>query len=155
MLSNAFAFFQITMLNTLINRATRLRFNRTKVSLNNLRFWSHLCTSSIIWRLPLEYLLPLLFVSVTVIPSAVWVGALSLVTLFKTRTSSVTIPSYDNTSLTHEYPSEFENVAQSSEARNSKRIFPYNVGITMEGALLSTASLCSNCGWKPTKTRQA
>jgi hypothetical protein len=99
LLSNAFAFFQVTMLCTLINRTTRLRFNRTKVSLNNLRFWSHLCTPSIIWRLTLEYLLPLLlFMGITVIPSALWAGTLPLVTLFKTRTSSFMIPSYDNTS---------------------------------------------------------
>lgn len=124
LLSNAFAFFQVTMLCTLVNRATRLRFNRTKASLNNLQFWSHLCTPSIIWRLPLEYLLPLLlFMGITVIPSTLWAGALSLVTLFKTRTFGIMIPSYDNTSLIHEYPSESENAAQVSEARNSKGVY--------------------------------
>ena len=152
LLSNVFTFFQVTTLCTLVNRATRLRFNRTKVSLNNLRFWSHLCAPSISWRLPLEYLLPLLLsMGVAVIPSALWAGALSPVTASKTCTSSVMIPSYDNTSLIHEYPSEFENVAQSSEVRNSKGVFSYSVGITMEGALLSTASSATTVDGSPRK----
>jgi hypothetical protein len=61
------------------------------------------------------------------------------------------IPSYDNTSLIHEYPSESENAAQVSEARNSKGVFSYNVGITMEGALLSTASSATTVDRSPRK----
>ncbi|KAE8445819.1 hypothetical protein EG329_012877 [Mollisiaceae sp. DMI_Dod_QoI] len=152
LLSNVFTFIQVTILCTLVNRATRLRFNRTKASLNHLRFWSHLCALRISWRLPLEYLLPLLlFMGVTVIPSALWAGALSPITVSKTCTSSVRIPSYDNTSLILEYPSEFGDVAQRSEVRNTKGVFSYNVGITMEGALLSSASSATTVDGSPRK----
>jgi hypothetical protein len=61
------------------------------------------------------------------------------------------IPSYDDTALIHEYPSEFENLAQRSEARNLKGVFFYNVGITMEGALLSTASSATTVDGSPRK----
>jgi hypothetical protein len=55
LLSNTFGFLQVTVLCTLINRATRLRFSRTKVSMSDLQFWSHLCTPSMSWHLPLRY----------------------------------------------------------------------------------------------------
>jgi hypothetical protein len=116
----------------------------------NLRFWSHLCAPRMSWSLPPEYLIPLLlFIGVTVIPSAIWAGALSLITVYKTRTSSVMIPSYDNASLIHEYPSEFTKMAQLSTVRNSRGIFSYAVGITMEGAILSTASSATTVDGSP------
>jgi hypothetical protein len=152
LLSNVFALFQVTMLCTLVNRATRLRFNSTKTSLDSLRFWSHLCAPRMSWSLPLEYLIPLLlFIAVTVIPSAIWAGALSPIEVSKTRTSSIMVPSYDNSSLIREYPSEFGSVPQKLKVKNSRGIFSYAVGITMEGALLSTASSATTVDGSPRK----
>ena len=141
LLSHAFAFCQITALCTLINQATRLRFSRTRASINALRFSSHLCTPSMTWRLPFKYFLPLLlFIGLTMTPSALWVGALSPISVFKTHKSILNIPSYENVSLIKEYPAEFGGVPQTAQVRNPKGIFSYGVGITMEGALLSSAS---------------
>ena len=107
MCSNLLAIFQITVLCTLINRATRLRFYRTKASLHDLEFWSHLCTPSMSWRLPLKFLLPLLlFLGLTIIPSALWTGSLSPIFVSTTYASSIAIPSYQNASLIREYPLE-------------------------------------------------
>lgn len=61
LLSNIFALCQVTALCTLINRATRLRFIRTEPSLDDLHFWSHLCTPSMVWRLPFKYFIALFF----------------------------------------------------------------------------------------------
>ena len=145
--ANLFALFQITVLCTLINRATRLRFYRTRASLHDLQFWSHLCTPSMCWRLPLKYLLPLLlFIGLTIVPSALWTGALSPISISTTYASSIVIPSYQNASLIREYPSEV-----AAEIRNAKGVFSYAVGITMEGALLSTASSATTVDGSPRK----
>jgi len=150
LLANGFALCQVTTLCTLINRATRLHFSRTKASMNDLQFWSHLCTPSMSWQLPLGYLLPLLsFIGLTLVPSALWAGALSPINVFKTHTSTVTIPSYKNTTLIQEYPSELPNPNQTTEVRNSKGVFTYRVGITMEGALLSSASSATTVDGSP------
>ena len=61
------------------------------------------------------------------------------------------IPSYTNTSLIQEYPSEFPNPNQVTEVRNSKGVFTYRVGITMEGALLSSASSATTVDGSPRK----
>lgn len=152
LLSNSFGFFQTTMLCSLINQATRLHFSKSKASLNDLRFWTKLCTPSISWRLPLRYLLPLLmFWGLTRIPSALWAGALSPVATSKLHTSTVLIPSYHNSSLIYEYPSEFGSAAQKGEVINMKGAFAYNVGIAMQGALLSTASTATTVDGSPRK----
>lgn len=140
LLSNVLALYQVTAMCTLINRATRLRFNRTTASIDELQFWSYLCTLSMSWRLPFRYFLPLvLFISLTLVPSALWVGALSPIFVTTTHISSVLVPSYENASPIREYPSEFENIS-TTQVRNTKGVFTYRVGITMEGALLSTAA---------------
>jgi hypothetical protein len=61
------------------------------------------------------------------------------------------IPSYTNTSLIHEYASEFPNADQATDVRNSKGVFTYRVGITMEGALLSSASSATTVDRSPRK----
>ena len=84
-------------------------------------------------------------------PSALWVGALSPISVFKTHKSILNIPSYENVSLIKEYPAEFGGVPQMAQVRNSKGIFSYGVGITMEGALLSSASSATTVDRSPRK----
>ncbi|KAF8852238.1 hypothetical protein BDZ45DRAFT_630624 [Acephala macrosclerotiorum] len=149
LLSNIFALCQVTALCTLINRATRLRFIRTEASLDDLQFWSHLCTPSMTWRLPFKYLIALLiFIGFTMVPSALWAGALSPISVSTTHISSVMIPSYQNASLIREYPSEFDSKT-SPQIRTPKGVFTYRVGVTMEGSLLSTAASATTVDGSP------
>jgi hypothetical protein len=61
----------------------------------------------------------------------------------------VMIPSYENVSLIHEYPSEFNNQADEMEVRTTKGLFTYDVGMRFQGALLSSGSDASTVDGSP------
>ncbi len=139
--SSIFGFLQITPICAVINRATRLFLSEEKASLDQLRFWSLLCSRGLDWHLPWKHLLVLwAFLLFALNPTAVWTGALTPVDMTTFRTDSGTIPSYAEMSMIREYPSEFRNAAYQSQIRNTKGVFSYGVGVTLEGDLLASAA---------------
>jgi hypothetical protein len=149
-LSSIFGFLQFAPICSLINRATRLHIAKKEASLDDLRFWSLLVSRGLGWDLPLKRLLALLlFLLFAINPAAVWVGALTPVDKNTFRTAMVMIPSYENVSLIHEYPSEFNNQADEMEVRTTKGLFTYDVGMRFQGALLSSGSDASTVDGSP------
>lgn len=81
-----------------------------------------------------------LFIFLFVGPSALWNPAISPQPVIVDRVGEVTIPSYSNTSFIHEYPSEFGASITPQDVRVAKGVFSYRVGISQQGAILSSAS---------------
>ena len=89
------------------------------------------------WSLPFKFFRHLIFIRLTVIPSALWAGAISPISIQTEKHGNAVVPAYKNTSLIREYPSEFGSF---SPVRTANGIFAYNVGLTFEGDLLSSAA---------------
>lgn len=138
-LANFLGLIHVTIIAALINYATRLRLSSKATSLDAIRFWHGLCTRNTEWDLPLRFLLPLgLFILVTVVPSALWAGAITVVSVSVTKSTVVSTPSYLNATLVHEY-TDRSGVSVPS-LRSTKGAFTYNVGQSLIGSLLSSAS---------------
>lgn len=103
-----------------------------------IQFWANLCTLHPDWSLLSKFLIPLVgFMALTIVPSALWAGAMSPISTQVAEIRHVTLPGYANISQVCEYPSEFDSV---KVMRNSKGTFAYNVGMALEGDLLSSAA---------------
>ncbi|CZR51703.1 uncharacterized protein PAC_01580 [Phialocephala subalpina] len=149
-LAGILGFLQFAPICAVINRATRLHLSRRNASLDDLRFWSLLCSRGLGWDLPPKKLiLLLLFLSIGLNPAAIWAGALTPISVETSQLGFVKVPSYSNISMIKEYPSEFGNAGEKSEVRNTKGVFSYSVGITFEGALLSTAASATTVDGSP------
>ena len=106
--SSLFGFLQVTPICALINRATRLILSKRKTSLDQLRFWALLCARGLGWHLSWKRLVVLwIFLFLTLNPSAIWAGAITPVDVETFQAGSGIIPSYEDMSLLHEYPSEY------------------------------------------------
>jgi hypothetical protein len=149
-LASILGFLQFAPICAVINRATRLRLSHKTTSLDDLRFWSLLCSRSLGWDLPSKKLiLLLLFLFIGLNPATIWAGALTPISVDTLRLGHLRVPSYSNISMIKEYPSEFGNAAYNATVRNTKGVFSYSVGITFEGALLSTAASATTVDGSP------
>ena len=138
-LSNAFALIWVSIVCTLINCASRTYFGANPVELNTLRFWHSLCSRTVLWSLPLEFLLVLLlFIGLTAVPSALWAGALTPVVTTNQQSGSLLLPAYRKSSDIIEWPSEIDKTGPS--LRSPLGFFTYSVGVQMQGSLLASAS---------------
>jgi hypothetical protein len=91
------------------------------------------------WSHPWKFLIPLFaFVVLSAAPSAIWAGALTPVVTSVYHTGTVLTPSYDNSDLILEYPSEIDS--QGPTLRDTKGLFTYSVGLLMQGSLLASAA---------------
>jgi hypothetical protein len=148
-LASILGFLQFAPICAVINRATRLSLSRRAASLDDLRFWSLLCSRSLGWDLPANKLiLLLLFLFIGLNPAAIWAGALTPISVYTTRLETLRVPGYSNISMIGEYPSEFGAAGADTEVRNTKGVFSY-FGITFEGALLSTAASATTVDGSP------
>jgi hypothetical protein len=139
-ISNVLGFLQATAITALVNQATRISFSRSNASLDRIKFWIHVCVQTWTWHLPSKFTLALFAILlVKWNPSVIWAGAISPVNIQRNGPlGSVLLPSYANMSLIQEYPPGFSD--EGLQVRNSKGVFSYTVGITLEGELLSSAS---------------
>jgi hypothetical protein len=114
----------------LFNYGTRLAFTKRAVTTDHMRFWTTICAARINWALPIRPLLPvLLFAAIAAIASALWAGALTPVSTYRTVNQyELLIPRYSgNTSgLWKEWPSQ--PGASGPKIANEKDgfIFPWN-----------------------------
>jgi hypothetical protein len=90
----------------------------------------------------------LLFLFIGLNPAAIWAGALTPISVYTTRLETLRVPGYSNISMIGEYPSEFGAGGADTEVRNTKGVFSY-LGITFEGALLSTAASATTVDGSP------
>jgi hypothetical protein len=141
-LANFLGLIHVTILGILINHTTRLRLASTATSLDTICFWHDLCSRNIEWNLPIPLLIPLLgFIVVTLFPSALWAGAITLVSVSVPKEGIISVPSFANANLLHEYGDR--RGASVPSLRSTRGFFTYNVGEGLLGSLLSSASLAT------------
>jgi hypothetical protein len=138
-LSNILGLLCGATISILISYGTRYNLWQRPVKLEVLRLWHDLCMRNIRWSHPWKFLIPLvIFVVISAAPSAIWAGALTPVVTEVQRAGTILIPSYDNSDLIVEYPSEINS--QGPTLRDTKGLFTYSVGVLMQGSLLASAA---------------
>jgi hypothetical protein len=116
-----------------------LRFNKSAVTLDELRAWIDMSIPRVDWDLPLRHFFPVLIIaSFGIIPSALWAGAFTPILATDATVATLQLPSYSNVSLIKEYPSEIQQGGPS--VRTTQGYFTYNVGTQLIGDILSSAA---------------
>lgn len=94
--SHVLATLQIASMCTTLNLSTRVRFRLRSMSLNELSFWTALSTIRVDPNLPPFYwAVVLAFVAATLVPGALWAGALSPLFVLKTQElGNQTLPAF-------------------------------------------------------------
>ena len=139
LLSGLLGLVHVTVVCRLINYATLLRLNKSAVNLDILRTWVDMSLPRIEWDLPLRFFLPVsLVVTFSIVPSALWAGAITPTLTEDTTIGNLQVPSYSNISLIKEYPSEIGRAGPS--LRTQLGFFTYSVGTQLTGNLLSSAA---------------
>ena len=94
--SHGLATLQVASMCTTLNLSTRFRFRLRSISLKELSLWTALNTTRVDPNLPSFYLaVALAFVAVTLIPGALWAGALSPLFVLKTQElGNQTLPAF-------------------------------------------------------------
>lgn len=152
MLSNTLALIYSSALCMLINYASRIYWNRNgPVRMGVLRFWSNMCAQRMDFDIPMWPMVILMtFIGLSSTQSALWAGALTPVATTVLHKTNVTVPSYDNTSLIREYPSEVRANAP-FDVRGAKGYFTYKVGVGLTGNLLRAAATATPVDHQPRK----
>lgn len=136
--SNLLGYANLLVICRIINYDTRSLLSVKPISLIYLRFWNALISQQFTWDLPPRLLIPLsLWLIFAMVPSALWAGALTPVTIIVNQEVKIALPSYANTTLlTHNWSDRLKLPS----VRNKYGIFAYNVGETFLGPLLQSAS---------------
>ncbi len=129
-----------TIVCRLINQAARIRLlRRPVVRLGTLKAWANLSIPRAQLDVPARYLAPVLAVAcLSLVSSALWTGALTPIPSSQLTQATVQVPSYGNTSLIREYPSEVDQTGPSIS--NTMGIFTYSVGLLLLGNLMTSAA---------------
>ncbi|KAI9744034.1 MAG: hypothetical protein M1835_002827, partial [Candelina submexicana] len=145
--------FQIRILCSLINLYTRLRLNRRPVALDLLKFWNAVCGVRLDWSLSIRSLVPLIaFLLLTLIPGAIWAGALTPVVTststnsthsgFHTSSSSIRLPQYSMAS--NELWGTLNFLTGSIAVRRDTGTFTYAPNYELQGIILNQAASASS-----------
>ncbi|KAM0428867.1 hypothetical protein ACHAPT_006667 [Fusarium lateritium] len=141
-LANMLSVLQVIVICRIINLGVRRRLKTHSMSLDQLRAWKDAMIPRINWDLPFGYIALLgLFVSVSMIFSAIWAAAMTPVETDERIGGSIQIPSWSNTTFIKEYPSEVGGVGPTKHTALGK--FSYSVGMQMLGSLLAGAATAS------------
>ena len=140
-LANVLGLIHVTAACRLINYTTRIRFSKGAISLDTLRAWVALSTASMDWNLPIEWFLVLvLFITLTLIPSALWAGAITPVSTTTVVPNSLQVPSYKNMSYIKMWSTSDDQPGSSPLVRDAKGLFTYQVGVAFTANLLFDAA---------------
>ncbi|CAM1508967.1 Fc.00g027060.m01.CDS01 [Cosmosporella sp. VM-42] len=138
-LANLLSMLQIIVLCRLINFGVRCYLTRKSMELDQLRAWSDAMVPRVNWDLPFGYgLLLFVFVTISMVFSAIWAAAMTPVELWEVAAGPVVIPSWENTSLIREYPSEIGSEGLTQQTTQGR--FSYSVGIQLLGPILAAGS---------------
>lgn len=141
-------FIQITTVCRLFGFATRLHFQRNTVTLERLQFWVGLANRRIDWSVKRHNTIVLAILAVsTVVPAAIWAGALTPVPTTTSGPAFVKIPQYANMTFVQEYPSQI--TSQGPIVRSTKGVFSYSVGMRYLTQLLSSAATATTLDGSP------
>ncbi|KAJ0270910.1 hypothetical protein COL940_011342 [Colletotrichum noveboracense] len=124
----------------LIQHGSRLAFfNSGGSTTQNLKGWMNLGIPRLRWDLRLRFLLPIIaFSGLGLISSALWVGAMTPVSSTIVEQEILRVPSFKNTTLIKEYPSEISRAGPSTTTKQG--LFTYSVGVKLLGSLIASGS---------------
>lgn len=136
--SNLLGYANLLVICRIINYDTRALLSVKPISLIYLRFWNAIISQQFTWDLPPLLLIPLsLWIIFAMVPSALWAGAITPVTVIVYEEVPIALPSYTNTTLLIQ---NWNDRLKLPSVRNKRGIFAYNVGETFLGPLLQSAS---------------
>jgi hypothetical protein len=136
--ANSLGLVHVTIICVLVNYSTRLRLASVAISLDTLRFWTDLLSQQLDWKIPLRFLIPLLaFLGLCIVPSALWAGAITPISVTTFQQRMISLPSYSNTTLLNQNWTLRDHLPS---IRTSKGLFTYSVGEGLLGPLLASAS---------------
>ena len=155
--SHVLAGLQVSSLCATFNLSTRFRFLRRSTSLNHLSFWTAISTARVDPSLPrLHYALALSFVLATLIPGALWAGALSPLFVSKIKNlDDVYLPAYSDATKVI-WDSQFQERGHQvwninddcSVINDANGLIPSCPVPTLQGLLLLSASAATTLdGW--------
>ncbi|KAM0330165.1 hypothetical protein ACHAQA_004338 [Verticillium albo-atrum] len=114
-------------------------FSGTSFTTHSLRALINTSTQRVNWKGPPQYLVPVLAMSgLSLISSAIWVGAITPVESSTVVRETVLVPSYDNVTFIKEYPSEINRSGPSDMIKEGH--FTYSVGTKLLGNLIVIGS---------------
>ena len=161
--AHALALLQASSLCATFNLSTRLRFLKHPTSLRDLSLWIAISTARVDLNLPRPLLtLNAIFVLATLLPGALWAGALSPLFVLKTRKlGDVVLPAFTNgTESRAIWDSQFRtrfghqvwNINDNCTVVNDARgLVPSCPVPTLQGPLLLSASSASTLDGEPRK----
>ncbi|KAK2058713.1 hypothetical protein LY76DRAFT_654428 [Colletotrichum caudatum] len=124
----------------LIQHGSRLAFfNSGGSTTKSLKGWMNLGIPRVRWDLELRFLLSVLaFSCLGLVSSALWVGAMTPVSSTVVEHEMLQVPSFRNTTLIKEYPSEISSAGPSVTMKQG--LFTYSVGVKLLGSLIASGS---------------
>ncbi|KAG5659225.1 hypothetical protein KAF25_000427 [Fusarium avenaceum] len=141
-IANFMSSLQVITICRVINLGVRRRLKTKSMSMNQMRAWMDAMIPRVNWDLPIGYIFLLgLFVSVSMVLSAIWAAALTPVETSELIKGTVQVPAWDNITFVREYPSEVKSEGPGKHTALGK--FTYSVGIQMLGSLLAGAASAS------------
>ncbi|KAF5665334.1 hypothetical protein FHETE_6694 [Fusarium heterosporum] len=141
-IANFMSALQVITICRVINLGVRRRLKTKSMSMDQMRAWMDAMIPRINWDLPLGHIFLLgLFVSTSMVLSAIWAAAMTPVETSEYIQGSVQVPAWDNITFIREYPSEVGAEGPGKHTALGK--FTYSVGIQMLGSLLAGAASAS------------
>ncbi|KAF4990192.1 hypothetical protein FGRMN_8613 [Fusarium graminum] len=141
-IANFMSALQIITICRVINLGVRRRLKTKSMSMDQMRAWMDAMIPRINWDLPLGHIFLLgLFVSTSMVLSAIWAASMTPVETSEYIQGSVQVPAWDNITFIREYPSEVGAEGPGKHTALGK--FTYSVGIQMLGSLLAGAASAS------------
>ena len=158
--SHALAALQVSSMCATFNLSTRFRFLRRSISLNDLSLWTALSTTRVDPNLPPFHLaVTLAFMAATLVPGALWAGALSPLYVLKTQElGEQLLPAFTDWTRAN-WDSQFQvrgprvwNINDNCTVINDARgLVPSCPVPTLQGLLLLSASSATTLGGAPRK----
>jgi hypothetical protein len=148
-IAHALGFIQVFTLTSIVNFSTRLRLSRGSVSLAELRLWQSISSIRMAWSLPLLHLTLLVpYIVFHLLPSALWAGALTPIASSTVVRGSIQVPVFGSDPHNEFWNHTISGLAdwQRPVTRNSKGVFSYNPGDTLQGVILNAAATATSAG---------
>lgn len=132
-------------LSTIINYSTRIVLARQTISLDHIGYWTALCSTRLDLSLPKKSLILVVgFCCVTILPSALWTGALTPIAVsiyLSQSTGSIRVSQYTSKSESYWYMQTWNNA--STAVQNSYGTFSYSPVRDLSGMILTKAASAS------------
>jgi hypothetical protein len=140
LLAYLLGFLQVFSLSTLINFYGRIELTERGASLNRLSFWKSSSLFFVDWTLPLPLLLPLLaFLGLSLIPSALWAGAITPIVTTTRHSAFIGLPTY-TPDVKGIYWNRTWNPFAQDVTRTSMGTFSFTPAYALGGLLLDSAA---------------